>query len=144
MKNRIAGGTIAAVSGALTAFGPQSLFKICDQSHHMAADNVHSSCYYTAQACVAIGVLSILIGVVYVFAANRGTRTGLSLAVAGNAALVFTISNFLIGVDEMEMMACRIATLPALNVISVLTFALAIGNSALLIYKSRTPKSALA
>jgi hypothetical protein len=128
MKNRAAGGLIAVISGSLAAFGPQSLFKICDQGHHMMSGG-HSVCYYTAQASIAIGVLIALLGIAYFIFADGSVRAGLSLAIAGSSTLLFAIANILIGMDEMETMACRVATLPALNVISIITFTLAAVNT---------------
>jgi hypothetical protein len=121
MKNRIAGGTAGVGIGALIAAGPQSLFRICEQSHHATT----STCYWTAQAAIGIGIITALIGIVYFFFQNAHVRAGLSIAIGLNAVLLLLVANVLIGMDDMAMMACRLKTLPALNIISVLTLALA-------------------
>ncbi|MDR3258638.1 MAG: DUF4418 family protein [Fusobacteriaceae bacterium] len=124
-KNQIGGGITAIVTGALIAYGPQSLFKICDQGHHHAG---HSACYWTAQATIGTGIILAIFGIVYLFAISTQLRIGLSVGFAGVIALTFLIANVLIGMDLDPMMACRIKTLPALNVISIITFILVIAN----------------
>jgi hypothetical protein len=133
-RNRIIGGLTAAASGALTAIGPQTLFRICDQTHHMEGLSV---CFWTARAEIGIGTLIALIGVAYIFFADRHARVGLSLGAAGAALLSLAVANFLIGVDDSPMMACRLATLPALNVVAVITVVLASANTVWLLRNDR-------
>jgi hypothetical protein len=132
-KNQIGGGIIAIITGTLIAFGPHSLFKICDQGHHHAG---HSTCYWTAQAAIGIGILLSILGVIYLFIRSTQLRAGLSMAFAGNTVLMLFIANILIGVDADAMMACRLKTLPALNVISIIAFILAIINTIWLLRQS--------
>jgi hypothetical protein len=137
VKNRVIGGAAAIVVGLLTAIGPQLLFKICDQNHHMEADGAASVCYYTAKAAIAIGAVTAILGILYIVFVSRQIRAGFSIAIALNALAVFAIANFLIGVDDMAMMSCRMYTLPALNVISLLSFAAALVNAIWLIKKQQ-------
>ncbi|MDR0905457.1 MAG: DUF4418 family protein [Oscillospiraceae bacterium] len=131
-KNRIIGGVATVVTGALTAVGPHTIFKICDQGHHEG----HSVCFWTGQATIGVGIIVALLGVAYLIFASEQTRAGISLSVAATSVLTFLLANVLIGMDDMAMMACRVKTLPALNVISILSFALAIGNTVYLLVKS--------
>jgi hypothetical protein len=127
VKNRIAFGAGAILSGALLAAGPWSLFKICSQAHH--AHEGHSVCFYTARAEIGIGALAALLGIAYMLFRDKNVRAGLSFAVSGDAALSLVVANFLIGMDPDPMMACRTAALPALNVISALVLVFAAANA---------------
>jgi hypothetical protein len=135
VKNRIIGGLLAIVSGALVAFGPHTLFKICEQSHHEGA----SVCFWTGQVAIGIGIVLILLGIVYLFVSNPQIHVGLSIGIVATFVLLFLVANVLIGMDDMETMACRIATLPALNVITIVSVVLAGINIAFLSRKPSTP-----
>ncbi|MFP3154313.1 DUF4418 family protein [Lachnospiraceae bacterium ZAX-1] len=134
MKNRILVGAIAIVAGALIAIGPQFLFKICEQTHHAI-----TTCYWTAQAEIGVGGVIALLGIAYLLFGDSHARVGLNLAIGLNSVLAFLIPNVLIGVCEMPTMDCRIATLPALNVISILAFALTVGNT-IYLWRLVTPR----
>jgi hypothetical protein len=139
MKNRILGGVLIILSGALVALGPQFLFTICDQTHHH--DDVHSICYWTAQAAIGIGIVLGLLGIAYLIFADQKVRSGLSIGIAGSFVLLLLIANVLIGVDAMPDMPCQLATLPALNIISI--FGL-LGSAANTVYLLRGPAVSLA
>jgi hypothetical protein len=129
MVNRIVGGILAIVTGVLLAVGPQTLFKICEQSHHEG----HSVCFWTGQATIGIGIVVALLGLLYVVLNDPGVRAGLSIGIASLLVLTLLIANVLIGVEDSAMMPCRLATLPALNIISVLAFALSAVNTGYLL-----------
>jgi hypothetical protein len=133
MKNRIIGGIGIIILGALLAAGPQKLFKICEQSHHSGASN----CFWTGQALIGIGIVFALLGFAYLIFSDTHVRAGLSLTVAANIILTFLQANVLIGMDADAMMACRVSTLPAVNVISVIALVLASINT---IYLLRTKR----
>jgi hypothetical protein len=59
---------------------------------------------------------------------------------SGNAALAILIANALIGMNDYAMMACRLYTLPALNIISIAAIILAEGNAAYLLRRNPTGK----
>jgi hypothetical protein len=141
MVNRIVVGILTIITGVLLAVGPQTLFKICEQSHHEG----HSVCYWTAQATIGIGIVLALLGLLYVVFSDPGVRVGLSIGIASLLVLTFLIANVLIGVEDSAMMPCRLATLPALNIISVLAFALSAVNAGYLLRLLRgRPDAALA
>jgi hypothetical protein len=127
MKNRLLYGSFVVIAGLLTSIGPQTIFKICEPSHHGI-----ENCFWTGQAAIGIGALLAALGLASALFSNKGARAGLSLAIGGNSALMLLVANLLIGVHEDPMMQCRIAALPALNVISVLTVAASAANFALL------------
>jgi hypothetical protein len=129
MKNRIITGTAAIAGGALVALGPWKLFKICDQSHHTEA----TTCYWTGRAAIGIGIMLIVFGITYCFFRSPKTRLGLSIGIVLTVVLLFLTANILIGVCEMPEMACRLRTLPALNVISALGFIAAVINTVYLL-----------
>jgi hypothetical protein len=139
-KNRIAVGLLTIATGALLAIGPQALFKICDQGHHEG----HSTCFWTGQATIGIGIVLIALGVLYLVLSDPGIRVGLSVGIAAALVLTFLVANVLIGVDDDAMMPCHTTTLPALNVISVLSFALAAFNTGYLLrlVRIRTARAA--
>jgi hypothetical protein len=131
MKNRIIAGTSVITGGALVALGPWTLFKICDQSRHTEP----TTCYWTGRAAIGIGVTLALSGLTYFFFRSPKFRAGLSIGMALTVVLLFLTANILIGVCEMPEMACRLRTLPALNVISVPGFVLAVLNTVYLLKK---------
>ncbi|MDR3137221.1 MAG: DUF4418 family protein [Coriobacteriales bacterium] len=129
MQNRLLVGLSTIVVGILLALGPQLLFKICDQEHHVG----HSACYWTGQATIAIGIVLVLLGTVYLLFNNAGIRAGLSIGITSALVLTLLVVNVLIGVDPDPMMPCHTTTLPALNVISILSLALAVANTGYLL-----------
>jgi len=131
MKNRIIGGIGQIIVGALVAVGPQTIFKICDQSHH----STPSTCFWTGQALIAVGIAFALLGVCYLFFSDTHLRTGLSLASCVTVVLVILITNVFPGMDEDSMMSCRVTTLPTLNFISIVSLALGAVNTGYLIRK---------
>jgi F0F1-type ATP synthase assembly protein I len=133
LKNRTFIAAVSLILGVGVAVGPQSLFKICDQTHgaHMGS---YSVCHYTAQAEIGIGIVLALLGVAYFIFSNPNTHIGLTVGIALSAVLAFLVPNVLIGMDADPMMACRTATLPALNILSVAAILFAAGN---LLYLSR-------
>ena len=111
---------IFLVSGLLIAFGPQFIFKICDQ-HHGEITN----CFWTARALLGTGILIALLGILSLLFKNTGVLTGLGISILLNSLLAFLISNVLIGMCEHSTMDCRLITLPVLNVISIPVIVLA-------------------
>ena len=77
-----------------------------------------------------------LLGITYALTKGIGALAALSLALAFNGTLAFVIPNILIGVCEHSHMRCRLVTLPALNILSVITVAAAAANAAWLFRKS--------
>jgi cellobiose-specific phosphotransferase system component IIC len=130
MKNRISIGVGAIILGGLTALGPQYMFKICEQmGHHGSVTN----CFWTGQAEMGVGALIAALGAAYLFFKDAKVRAGLSLSLIFAGALSLLAVDVLFKVCEEAHMSCRLAALPALNVIGILTVLLASANTAYLL-----------
>jgi hypothetical protein len=130
----LASGTLFIALGTLIAAGPQYLFKICEQTHgpHGGVTN----CWWSAQAEIGVGSVIALIGISYVVVKGARALAGLSLALAFNGTLAFLIPNVLTGMCEHAHMHCRLVTLPAINILSLVTVAAAAVNAAWLFRRS--------
>jgi hypothetical protein len=115
MKNRLLFGLAALIGGVLIALGPQYIFKICEQTH---GHGDITRCFWMARAEIGIGSSILIIGFVYIIFGKPRLAAGLTIAAALETVQAFLIPNLLIGVCPHQNMACRLATLPALNVIS--------------------------
>lgn len=122
MKNRVIVSIIYIVLGILLALVPTVLFPTCD------ATEMKMACYYTKQAEVGLGVLVAVLGIVALLSKNVDVRRGLSIAVLGIAGLVVAYPLYLTGLCKMSDMMCRLRTLPALILISVVIGVVAIIN----------------
>lgn len=131
MKNRIIFAAIFLVSGLLIILGPTVLFPVCN------AEKMKMACYYTSKAEIGLGSLIGLLGIVSFFFKDRGVRLGLSIAQLGNALLVILLPLALTGLCGNEDMDCRVRTLPALIVLSVILVVTAIVN---IIYSAKSRK----
>lgn len=122
MKNRVIVSIIYIVLGILLVLVPTVLFPTCD------ATEMKMACYYTKQAEVGLGVLVAVLGIVALLSKNVDVRRGLSIAVLGIAGLVVAYPLYLTGLCKMSDMMCRLRTLPALILISVVIGVVAIIN----------------
>lgn len=122
MKNRVIVSIIYIVLGILLALVPTVLFPTCD------ATEMKMACYYTKQAEVGLGVLVAVLGIVALLSKNVDVRRGLSIAVLGIAGLVVAYPLYLTGLCKMSEMMCRLRTLPALILTSVVIGVVAIIN----------------
>jgi hypothetical protein len=138
-KNRLLIGLTTVASGALTAAGPFSLFKICStEGHHAMATGAESAelvCHYTANAELGIGIVIALLGIAYLLFSNPNTHIGLSFGVGLSSVFSLLAVNVLIGVHSPPM-SCAVKTLPALTLISTITIVLILGN---IVYLLRKP-----
>lgn len=113
MKNRIIVSILYTVLGILLVLVPTVLFPTCD------ATEMKMACYYTKQAEVGLGVLVAVLGVVTLLSKNASVRSGLSIAILGIAVLVVVYPLYLTGLCKMSDMMCRLRTLPALILTSI-------------------------
>ena len=113
MKNRIIFAAVFVLLGLLVILAPTVLFPVCESEMKMA-------CFFTKKAEIGVGLLIAAIGVVSFFLKNKDIRIGLSIAQFLNAALVLALPLKLTGLCKKSDMACRVKTLPALIVLSVL------------------------
>ena len=114
MKNRIATAIILGISGLLFIIGPHSIFKVC------ASEEMVMNCYWSVQAEVGIGILLIVSGGLYLFAARLHTRLFLLLQTAAIYVIGILIPAVLIGGCKSKDMACQNLTFPALYLIAAL------------------------
>lgn len=129
--SRIALGISSLILGLLIALGPQFIFKICDQNHGI------TTCLWTAQALIGVGGVIAVLGAAVVLLSGTPLLPGLSLAILLNSILALLIPNLLIGVCEMATMDCRLVTLPALNIITLLTVIISAASTVYLFLKHR-------
>ncbi|MDR3310919.1 MAG: DUF4418 family protein [Oscillospiraceae bacterium] len=140
-KNRAIVGAAAVLGGALVAFGPYSLFRICGgASHHTMADGAvmegmaHSAetgasmiCKYSAAAELGIGIVIALLGIAYLLFSNPYAHLGLSFGIGLSSVLALLVITVLIGVDPKPM-TCATTTQPAIILISTLLTAFTLVN----------------
>lgn len=126
LKERIFYGIGIIIFGVLTAFGPRTIFPVCEfaaTSMKMESTAV-MVCHYTAQTELGFGIVLIIIGVfAIVLAKNRNRLFGIALAVFPLGILVVGIPNGLIGVCQNPHATCSMMTRPALTVLGVLLIA---------------------
>ena len=113
MKNRIIFAAAFVLLGLLVILAPTVIFPVCESEMKMA-------CFFTKKAEIGVGLLIAAIGVVSFFLKNKDIRIGLSIAQFLNSALVLALPLKLTGLCKKSDMACRVKTLPALIVLSVL------------------------
>lgn len=123
MKNRISISILFILSGLLVVLIPTVLFPVC------SAEKMKMACYFTKKAEIGLGIVIAAIGALYFFFKNEGVRLGLSLTQILLSALVLLYPTKLIGICKSTEMACRVKTLPALIVVTVLLGVVSIGNS---------------
>ncbi len=131
MKNRIITASLYFVGGLLVILAPTVIFPVC------SAEKMKMACYYTEKAEIGLGSLIGVLGIVYLFLKDIKARLGVSIAQLGNAVLVLLYPLVLTGLCGNEDMACRVRTLPALIVLSVILVVTAIVN---IIYSAKSRK----
>ena len=107
MKNRIIIAALFFISGLLVIFAPTVLFPVC------SAEKMKMACYYTSKAEIGLGSLIGVLGIVFFFFKDKGV-------------LLYPLA--LTGLCGKEDMDCRVGTLPALIVLSVVLGVTAIVN----------------
>ena len=120
MKNRVIFGLLFIAAGVLIILSPTVLFPVC------GAHEMKMACYYTKQAEIGIGGLIAALGVVYLLFSNKDLHIGLSIAQLFSAVTVILYPLKLTGLCKMADMACRVKTLPALVVLSILLAVIAV------------------
>jgi hypothetical protein len=137
MKNRIASGAAAIVSGLLIALGPQFLFKVCP-----VMGDLIMKCHWSAQAETGADSLIAALGIALVFFANPRVRLGLTIGIFLSAILALLVPHALIGGCAGHHMACRKIAFPSLTVISMLLL-IGMGFNALYLAHRKQPPTSL-
>ena len=130
MKNRYITSIIHIILGVLLILIPTVLFPVCP------SDEMRMSCFYTSKAEIGLGILSIILGIAELIASKDEIRAGLGIAQAAVAVLVLLYPLKLTGLCGMSDMRCRVQTLPALIVFSVILFVFSAINVVYLLKRS--------
>ncbi len=121
-KNRLLTGGAFTILGLLTAIGPQTIFAVCD-----AMDGKYMKCHWTAQAEIGNGVIIAILGF-FLFLSSHTIRVGLQIALLALSVQTILLPNVLIGVCGGNHMSCHSLTLPALNVIGIVSIVIGAVN----------------
>lgn len=117
MKNKYIIGTAILLIGLLIAFGPQSIFSVCEFNPEKPM-----KCNWMAKAELGVGLVIAAEGVLSMLSDDKARRFGLYLSVLLLGAVVIALPHVLIGVCKNAHMACVALTRPALTVLGFGTF----------------------
>lgn len=121
-KNRLLTGGAYTILGILTAIGPHTIFAVCE-----AMDGKYMKCHWTAQAEIGNGVIIVILGFL-LFLSSHTIRVGLQIALLALSVQTILLPNVLIGVCGGNHMSCHSLTLPALNVIGIVSIVIGAVN----------------
>lgn len=127
MKNRIITGIFYIISGLLIAAGPQTIFKVC------AAKEMVMKCHWSARALIAAGGITVIGGILYLFADLIRIRFNISILVLASYIASILIPSVLTGGCENKMMTCQSLTFPLIYVISSAALLYIAGNAVYLL-----------
>ena len=117
-------GIVIAVLGLLTALIPTVIFKVCE-----AMDGKFMKCHWTSQTEVAVGVATLVLGVLIVLSKEKAAGAAYAVASAINGVLVILIPTVVIGVCGSADMPCHSGTKPALIIAGALIIVTALINA---------------
>lgn len=117
-------GIIIAVLGLLTALIPTYIFKVCE-----AMDGKFMKCHWTSQTEVALGIITIVLGLFIVISKEKAAASAYSVASAVNGVLVILIPSLVIGVCGSADMPCNSGTRPALIIAGSLIVLISVINA---------------
>lgn len=112
MKNRMVTAAVMAVYGLLIAVGPQTIFKVCENS------TTPMRCTYSASAEIGIGLLGVLLGVLMWFTRTRREGALLCVAGMGLATLAGAVPLVLIGGCKNPKMPCVMLSFPIIYLLT--------------------------
>lgn len=111
-------GIIYCILGLLIALGPKVLFPVCAG---LKDDGTPMKCFYTSQVTIGLGMGIIMFGLMIMLLKEKSGKLVSSIGVLFLTMMTYLVPNALIGVCKTETMACRMLTLPALNIISLVS-----------------------
>jgi len=114
MKNKYVIGIALVLLGALIAFGPQSIFSVCEFNPEKAM-----KCHWMAKAEMGVGLVILAEGILSMILSDEKTRLGFSLAAMLMGILTLALPYVLIGVCKNPHMACVALTRPALTICGI-------------------------
>lgn len=127
MKDKIM-ASIFTIFGALIAFGPTYLFKVCEG---LKEDGTPMKCHYMAQAQLGIGLVIVVAGILLFLVKSNESKVMLSIMTACLDIVAFLTLHSFIGVCKTPTMPCVALTMPALTIIMVLLLLCSIANIAI-------------
>ena len=119
-------GIVIAILGVLTALIPTQIFKVC-----AAMDGKFMKCHWTSQVEVALGIATIVLGLLIVLSKEKAAASAYSVASVINGVLVILIPTVVIGVCGSAEMPCNSGTKPALIIAGALTALVSLINAVL-------------
>lgn len=117
-------GIVIAVLGLLTALIPTVIFKVCE-----AMDGKFMKCHWTSQTEVALGIATIVLGLLIVLSKEKAAQAAYAVASAINGVLIILIPTAVIGVCGSADMPCHSGTKPALIIAGALIIVTALINA---------------
>ena len=114
MKNKYIIGAAMLLIGLLIAFGPQSIFSVCEFNPEKAM-----KCHWMAKAEMGVGLIIAAEGALSMLFEDKAKRFGLYLSALLIAIVVMALPHVLIGVCKNAHMPCAAMTRPALTVLGI-------------------------
>lgn len=128
MKSKYLSGIAFIILGLLLAFGPLTIFPVCK------AGMMVMPCQHTAKTELVLGIFVIVVGILLSIIKEVRFRLWLNIAGVLLGILAVLFPNAITGVCSKSNMACRMLTLPALTVISIILIIFSAAN-VLFLYK---------
>lgn len=142
MQNRVVSSLAYIIIGILFILFPMYILPVCpSESVNLPTamqgqvEHMHTGvgkimkCFWTGRAEVGVGSLIIAIGILMLFCRKIFLRMGLSMAIACISLFALAIPTVLIGVCDNQMMRCNMGAKPALVLLSLLLFIVALVNT---------------
>ncbi len=124
MKDKVM-ATIFTILGALIAFGPTYIFKVCEG---VKEDGMPMKCHWMAQAEMGFGLIIVVTGILLFLVKSNETKMMLSVITACTDVIAFLTLHSLIGVCQTPTMSCVALTTPALTIVTIILFIFTIVN----------------
>ena len=142
MQNRVVSSLAYIIIGILFILFPMYILPVCpSESVNLPTamqgqvEHMHTGvgkimkCFWTGRAEVGVGCLIIAIGILMLFCQKIFLRMGLSMAIVCISLFALAIPTVLIGVCDNQMMRCNMGAKPALVLLSLLLFIVALVNT---------------
>lgn len=111
-------GIIYCIIGLLVALGPKFIFPVCAG---LKDDGTPMKCFYTSRVMICIGIGVIMFGIMLMLLKEKTAKLVCSIGILFLSMMTYLTANVLIGVCNTVTMRCRMLTLPALNIISLVS-----------------------
>lgn len=114
MKKGLFFGLAFVLLGLLLCFVPSHIAPVCAPMK----DGGFMKCHWTGQSVRGLGVVTTVLGAVFMIVKNEGIRCGLSIAGLALALLTILIPMKLIGTCSIPTMGCNMHMRPAVYLIA--------------------------